>query len=530
MSAHVNALGLLAPLILWMAACTWIHPSEPLREVPADIVLPQFSEVPVEFAHEWDRMRGHHLTGGSAIDVDGDGRFELFVGGSTGQPDALLSLRDGRLVDRIEGTGLSSRVATYGSTAIDFDADGDVDLFVARDDGVTWYENTAGQMGAGADHAPSFIAHPIAVDAQPNAIPLMVSISDIDRDGDGDLYLSMFVDFPHFISATFNVPSHAKANVLLRNDGGLHFTDITTTISASKQNTFTSAFVDLDGDGLDDLVVAQNTGQAEILHNVGGGEFERVPLDSGYGFWMGVAVGDYDADGDPDLLFTNVGDSFPGFLAEGDLHEDQRFALGWLLLRNDGGMDFHDATEEAGLEGLGFAWGALFEDVNLDGELDLVVAQNYVKWPVHRLFKFPGKILLGAGTPHGFHSAPVAENRAFSNTPLFADFDGDGRLDLFWLNNDGPSRAYLNQTAGHSVILAFPDSVASLGVRARVEGAVARYTRALVSGAGLGSDPAPWLVFGLGSADSAERVVVDWPDGRQTVIDHPAVDRPIAVE
>jgi hypothetical protein len=53
------------------------------------------------------------------------------------------------------------------------------------------------------------------------------------------------------------------------------------------------------------------------------------------------------------------------------------------------------------------------------------------------------------------------------------------------------------------------------------------YTRALVSGVGLGSDSAPWLVFGLGEASRAERVVVDWPDGRQTVIEDPAVNRPI---
>jgi len=135
------------------------------------------------------------------------------------------------------------------------------DLFVARDDGVTWYENIGDAQQVG------FVAHEVPVHAQPESVPLMVSVSDIDRDGDGDLYLSMFVDFPHFVSATFNVPAHAKANVLLRNDGDLRFTDITTEASASKQNTFTSAFVDLDGDGLDDLVVAQNTGQAEILRN-----------------------------------------------------------------------------------------------------------------------------------------------------------------------------------------------------------------------------------------------------------------------
>jgi hypothetical protein len=507
-------------LVAATSSCTWIHPSEPRREVPLDTSIPLFDEIPVDFAHHWDRVRSHHLTGGSAIDVDGDGRFELFVGGGDGQSDALLTLRDGRLVDRIEGTGLSSQAATYGSTAIDFDQDGDVDLLVARDDGLTYYENREGR----------FLAHPIAFRAPSDSVPLMVSVADVDRDGDPDLYLSLFVDFPHFVSATFNVPSHAKANVLLRNDGDLHFTDITSEISASHQNTFTSAFVDLDGDGLDDLVVAQNTGPVEILRNTGAGSFERVPLDSGYGFWMGVAVGDYDDDGDPDLFFSNVGESFPGFLAKGDLHDDQRFAIGWLLLRNDGAMRFHDVTEEAGLGGLGFAWGALFEDVNLDGRLDLLVSQNYIKWPIHRLFKFPGKVLLGAGRPSGFFAADVAENPAYSNSPILADLDGDARLDLFWLNNDGPSRAYLNRSPGHAVVLALPDSVRSLGARAHLEGGSAGYTRTLVSGAGLGVDPAPWLVFGLGSATGAERVVIDWPDGHRTVIDDPDVDRAIPVE
>jgi len=520
MSSLPTTLVRILPVVLWTAACTWIHPTEPLRELPAGIAVPAFTEIPVDFAHHWDRERGHHLTGGAALDVDSDGRYELFVGGGSGQPDALLSLREGRLVDRIEGTGLSSLAATYGSTAIDFDEDGDVDLLVARDDGVTFYENEGDR----------FAAHPIPVHAQPDSVPLMVSVSDIDRDGDGDLYLSEFVDFPHFISATFNVSAHAKANVLLRNDGNLRFTDITTSVSASKQNTFTSAFVDLDADGLDDLVVAQNTGRAEILRNSGDGGFEAVPVETAYGFWMGVAVGDYDGDGDPDLLFTNVGESFPGFLARGDLHDDQPYATGWLLLRNDGGFHFHDATDEAGLGGLGFAWGALFEDVNLDGRLDLVVSQNYVKWPIHRLFKFPGKVLLGGPGVDGFHPASVAENPAFGNTPVFADLDGDGRLDLFWLNNDGPSRAYLNRSTGHAVVLVLPDTVHSLGARAHLEGAPLRGTRSLVSGAGLGCDPAPWLVLGLGDATAAERAVVDWPDGHRTVIEHPAVDRPLAVE
>jgi hypothetical protein len=504
---------------LALSACVWIYPTEPLRAVPEGVALPRYEEIPVDFAHRWNRETSHHLTGSAVLDLDGDGREEIFVGGGADQPDALFALRDGRLVDRIAGTGLSSpglKPATYGSCAIDLDGDGDVDLVVARDDGLTLYVNQ-GRV---------FQSRHLPVQLPPDSVPLAIAVSDIDHDGDGDLYVSDFVDRPHFIPATFNVPEHAKANRLLRNDGNLHFTDITTPVTASKQNTFTSMFVDLDGDRYQDLVIAQNTGQVEILRNLRDGRFEAVPLASGYGFWMGVAAGDIDGDGDQDLVFSNVGDSFPGFAVHGDLHDNQPYAGGWLLLRNEGGFRFSDVTKEAGLGGLGFAWGPVFEDVNFDGRMDLLVSQNYVKWPVHRFFKFPGKALLGAGTAPDFFPAPVAENRAFSNSPVTADFDGDGRPDLFWLNNDSPSRAYLNRSDGNRVTVVLPDAVPVLGARVWLEGSDApRYVREVTSASGLGTDQTPNLVFGLGPATQAARLVISWVDGRQTVIDHPPMNQ-----
>jgi hypothetical protein len=505
---------------LAVSGCIWIHPTEPERELPSDVAAPRFEPVPVDFAHRWDRESSHHLTGAAVLDVDGDGREEIFVGGGAGQPNALLGLRDGRLVDRIHGSGLEATGATYGSCAIDLDGDSDVDLVVAHDRGVTLFVNESGV----------FRPRPLPVELPADAVPLAVAVSDIDHDGDGDLYLSVFVDLPHFVAATFNVPEHAKANRLLRNDGNLHFTDITTPVTASKQNTFTSLFVDLDGDRYQDLVVAQNTGQVEILRNLGGGGFEAVPLASGYGFWMGVAAGDIDADGDQDLFFTNVGDSFPAFLVNGDRRDDQAPANGWLLLRNEGGFRFTDATRSAGLAGLGFAWGAVFQDMNLDGRLDLLVSQNYVKWPVHRLFKFPGKLLLSADEGADFYPAPGAENPAFSNSPVISDLDGDGRPDLFWLNNDGPSRAYLNRSDGNRVSVWMPDSVSALGARVHLEGGGARYTLEVASASGLGVDQSPELVFGLGTATRAERLVISWADGRATVIEDPPVNRPLRIE
>lgn len=506
------ALSLLAALTA--CGCVWIHPTEPHREAPSSLAQPRFEPVDVAFAHRWDHATSHHLTGAAVLDVDGDGREEIFVGGGAGQPDALLCLQDGRLVDAIGPTGLSSTVATYGSAGSDLDDDGDVDLLVARNDGITLYVNQAG----------TFDPQRLPVELPPHSVPLAIALSDIDHDGDADLYVSVFVDFPHFVAATFNVPDHAKANRLLRNDGNLHFTDVTTPATASKQNTFTSLFVDLDGDRFQDLVIAQNTGQVEILRNQRDGSFAAVPIASGYGFWMGVAAGDYDADGDPDLFFTNVGDTFPAVVVKGDRRDDQPYNGSWLLLRNDGDFAFHDATREAGLAGFGFAWGAVFADMNLDGRLDLMVSQNYVKWPVHRWFKFPGKLLLGS-EGGGFFAFEGVPNPAFSNSPVIADLDGDGRPDLFWLNNDGPSRAYLNRSEGHRVSVALPDAVSSLGARVWLESAGVRSVREVSSSSGLGVDQSPELVFGLGTATRAERLGIVWPDGRERVIEDPPVDR-----
>ena len=107
--------------------------------------------------------------------------------------------------------------------------------------------------------------------APSNSTPLNVAVGDIDKDGDGDLYVSFFVDFKNFKSATYNVPEHAKTNLLLLNNGNLTFSDITesSNTNASLQNTFLSSFIDLDGDSWLDQIVAQNTGQVlKIFRNL----------------------------------------------------------------------------------------------------------------------------------------------------------------------------------------------------------------------------------------------------------------------
>lgn len=486
---------------------------------------PPFTPVPADFAHVW-KKGSHPFTGAAVIDIDGDGTYEIFVGGGEEQRDALLSYRNGRLVNIEHGTGLSNNSATYGSTAIDMDADGDTDLIVARENGVYLYLNDGGR----------FQERPISVDLPDDSVPFSVAVSDIDHDGDGDLYVSTFVNAKKFRSATFNDPMHAKPNRLLLNNGDLTFTDITESSgTASKQNTFLSVFVDLDSDGWQDLVVSQNTGAVEIFRNMKDRTFQPIAAKSTFGFWMGLAIGDIDNDGDQDLFFTNVGRSIPLFLTSGDLRDDQRHTHDWMLWRNDGDFRFTDVTDKYGLTGEGFAWGAVFEDLNLDGQLDLFVAQNYIKWPIHKWFKLPGRTYLqsvenGVGT---FQHAPTLgmENRHFGQSPLIVDLDGDGRQDLVWLNIDGPVRAFLNTAPGNYITIVVPDNIASLGTRISIETEQGMsYTRTVIGSVGMLTDQTPELSFGLGRLERIRRAVIQRPNGQTKIISGPLINKKTAID
>lgn len=483
-----------------------------------------FTQVPVDFTHVWTKGT-HPFTGAAVIDIDGDGTFEIFVGGGEGQRDALLTYRDGRLVNSEQGTGLSNLSGTYGSTAIDIDADGDTDLLVARENGVYLYLNDKGH----------FQERQIPINLPVDSVPFGITVSDIDHDGDGDLYVSVFVNAKKFRSATFNDPSHAKPNRMLLNNGDLTFTDITESSgTASKQNTFLSVFVDLDSDGWQDLVVSQNTGAVEIFRNMQDRRFQPIATTSAFGFWMGLAVGDIDKDGDQDLFFTNVGTSIPLFLTSGDLRNDQRHTHDWMLLRNDGNFRLTDVTNEYGITGEGFAWGAVFEDLNLDGQLDLLVAQNYIKWPIHHWFKLSGRTYLqsdGKGEHTLDHSPALGiENRYFGQSPLIVDLNGDGRQDVVWLNINGPVRAFLNTTPGHYLTFVLPDTVASIGTRISIETDQGRsYTRAAIGSVGMLTDHTPELSFGLGNQEHPLRAIIQRPNGQTEIISSPALNKKTAI-
>lgn len=494
----------------------------------ADAPPTPFQEIPVDFVRpDWDH-KAHPFGGAAAIDVDGEGHYEVFVGGTQDTRDALLAFDHGRLVNREPGTGLSvAGATTYGVTAVDMDGDGRTDLVVARNDGVTIYLNKGGRH---------FEAVTVPLNLPPDAVPFQVAVADIDHDGHPDLYVSNFVAFASFRTATFNDPSHAKANILLHNNGDMTFTDITATSgTAGSQNTFCATFVDLDNDGWQELVVANNTGEVEIFRNRHDLTFEKVASVSRLGFWMGVGVGDIDKDGNQDLFFPNVGDSIPEFLTDGDLHAGQVHTHDWLLLHNDGHFHFTDVTRQYGLDDEGFGWGGVFEDLTGSGELGLYVAENYIKWPVHKLFKLGGRAFApvkeDGQLKYRDHGELGLENRHYGQSTVIVDLDGDGRQDFLWINMEGPTRAFLNTSSGNRITVKVPTNARYLGARIRVETpAGPSYTREVIASQGFMTGQTPEYTFGLGQATAVAQVVIDMPDGSRQIIKDPAINGKIVLK
>jgi hypothetical protein len=193
-------------------------------------------------------------------------------------------------------------------------------------------------------------------------------------------------------------------------------------------------------------------------------------------------------------------------------------------------MRFTDITVSAGVSGFGFAWGAAFEDVNLDGSLDLLVAENYVKWPVHRLFKLPGKLLLSSGGPSPrFFTSNAAANSGYGHVPLIADLDGDGRNDVVWANMDGQARAYLNRTEGRFLSVRLPDTPQSIGALIQLEG-VRAPVHMHIAGEGLTSDRTTQFMIGLPTDSSAPTaLVIQWLDSTITRIAGPQLNEMIVI-
>lgn len=486
--------------------------------------IPKFTEIQADYSHSTSD-KSVTFTGSALIDIDGDGVEEIFVGGGGDSADALLKFDGEKFVNIAADVGIDNSGPTVGAVSIDADNDGDVDLFVARATGVFLYENQGGK----------FTEKKIEIQIDDRAAPFAIATTDLNGDGFVDLYISTFIKNKYFKSATFNDPNNLTANVLLMNDGSGSFEDVTSQSGIDfEQNTFVSAFVDLNNDDLPDFVAATNTDRVKVYKNLGDGKFESLGDLTDYGFWMGLAVADIDNDGDQDLFFSNSGNTLPESIARGDLTADQVFDSKWSLLRNDGDFKFTQVNTEKGVADFEFAWGADFADMNLDGREDLIVVENYVKWPAHKFNKLPARFLLQADDGKFLPIITLAgvENPHYGMTPLISDFNRDGYPDLVYINLKGPVKAFLNNGGvNHYLTVQMPDTAAALGARVTVKtGSGKVYSQQFISSTGLISDQSSQLYFGLGGNVFIESVEVHWLSGETELFEDVEIDAVFSVE
>jgi len=478
----------------------------------AGVEVPLYDESAISFNQGNDFSVSLPFLASAIIDIDGDGTEELFLGGSKNTPDGLFKFMGNKLI-AIEGAAgiTNSNSASMGSLVLDVDKDGQQDLLVAREDGIWLHHNNNG----------TFTAKKLDATMPDGTVPVSIAVADLNRDGAFDMYVAGYIRHDLFEGQNIFREGYGGRSRLFINNGDNTFTDRTEQAGLSyKHNTFQSAFIDIDRDGKEDLVTVHDTGHVVTWRNTGGLKFERVsnPNTNIYSYPMGLGIADLGNDGLADFFFSNVGSTPPDFLIRGDLTETQVSNWNWMLFRNKGSFQFEDIADKAKIADYEFSWGGVFEDLNLDGMEDLIVSENYIGFPLHKLpfLRLNGRLLLQ--TPNGEFAAVEKEagviNRAYSISPLTADFNGDGRPDIVHANLNGDSKLFLSKTGtGNYLKVELPGTVSSIAATVTASLSDGRLlSRPYVSGEGLSSDSSRIIIFGLGDA-SVTDVNVNYIDG-----------------
>jgi tetratricopeptide (TPR) repeat protein len=450
-----------------------------------------------------------------------------------GKPSDALYHNEGqgRFAEVAAQVGLADSSYGMGCTTGDYDNDGDTDLFVSNFGFNALYRNE-GPGGGGWRFAE---VSGRALPEQEAGWYTGCAFVDYDLDGDLDLYVATYLDYsfegdlldqdgrlqrPRRHLAPTEYPG--KRDFLYRNEGEGRFVDATREagLYTLEGRQLGALFLDFDEDGDPDLFQADDATPNFLYRNEGGGRFVEIGLSAGVAYnragkpegSMGVAAADVDGDGRQDIAITN-------FQWESNT-----------LYKNLGNGLFRDESLEAGigassLDRLGF--GINFFDADNDGDQDLFVANGHIDEDIERFdpqAAYAQRHLFYLNDGRGYfaeatdQAGPGLAPPGVGRGSAVADYDNDGDLDVFILNSGQSAVLLRNDTPPGKHWLALRlrgtrSNRSGYGARVALH-AGGRVQRAESrSSASYLSQDDPRLFFGLGAQPEAELVEIRWPSG-----------------
>ncbi len=460
------------------------------------------------------------VAGVAVGDYDGDGWLDLYIAqGDTGMNLLFRNQSQGGdylFEDRAMEAGVAIAVAdkSCGPAFVDFDGDGDDDLFV----GSIEYSQFRVFRNAG-DGTFDDITAASGLSSLVRENNVSLAFGDYDLDQDLDLFIG------HWTFTIDELPA-GSPQFLWQNNGDGTFTDVSdetlmseAVISFGVDYSFTPTFADIDNDGDPDMLLVSDNNLSQVIvnnGNQGGGlyTFSRITDESVITdeAGMGSAVADFDNDGDLDWFVSSIEE------------QGNRDRSGNRFYRNEGNGIFVDATNTTGVRSGFWGWASCAADFNNDGWLDIFHVNGIGEMAGTSEFVFDKSRLFIANGDGSFmeysEELGISDQRQGRGVVCF-DGDRDGDIDIFVANNGNTPALFENQggNALNWVNVELGDSApntAAIGARIYLSANGATQMREIANGNNYVSQNPAEQHFGLNDAAIISSVRVVWPDGTES--------------